>query len=463
MVAGQWTLIFCFDLVREIQNYFQGVLLEGLVKTLEGILWLYFDLFLPNWFEYVIGPLFSVQFFYGFNNLLNIVDFLENSFSVFAGTRPVVYNGQTTHLLNIFFSYGPVRTAFWGLSTIGIVLTFLFTIFSVVKSMGDLGGENKKPVGKILLSAGKSMISFLIIPAIVFFGINLTSIVFRQVEEAASGSSTSMTGIVFVATTMNAAKDEKMNGDAASFNDSIRSKYLDNNKKLYQRIDKVKDDFEIHKLEIVLGYICAWFLIIVFYLTAYQFIRRMLDLLLLYILSPIFVAFIPLDDGKKFSAWRELFIGKAFSGFGVIIIMKVFLMIMPMLFGPNIKFNSSPSADVIIKLFFMLGGFYAAYKGQSLLLSIFSPEAARAEDASLNTVLGITKTAAGVAFGVAMAGISTAVSVAGLLVPGAGQVAGVATSAAASAATNAATGAMQAGANAVAQGAGALKDSGQKF
>ena len=121
------------------------------------------------------------------------------------------------------------------------------------------------------------------------------------------------------------------------------------------------------------------------------FVQRVFEICLLYLASPYFVCMIPLDDGEKFSRWREMFVGKCFTGFGSVVGMRLFLMICPIIMGNNITFGNeaSPEMTYMIKLFFIAGGAWAVYKSGPMITSLISSQAGSSEASTAATVGGM--------------------------------------------------------------------------
>ena len=109
-------------------------------------------------------------------------------------------------------------------------------------------------------------------------------------------------------------------------------------------------------------------------------IKRIFDLLLLYLVSPYFAATISLDGGGKFKGWRELFIAKFFACFGSIFSMELFLILAPVISSSKVvTFFPDTTADNIARLFFIFGAAYAIFKGNILFMSILNEQEAQFE------------------------------------------------------------------------------------
>ncbi len=217
--------------------------------------------------------------------------------------------------------------------------------------------------------------------------------------DAAQGGSTSMGTIVFLSAGLDADKattdrrnpvsgeaEDFRSGRNPSFTDDVRNPYLKGEKD-YRDLNTVKRDFYASNFKFIEGFVSCVLLLFILAGAAITFIRRLFELLLLYLVSPFFVSTIPLDDGATFAKWRELFVAKFFSGFGVIFSMRYYMLLVPSIAGSNLCLYSMnlPNAVMInsvLKMFMILGGAWAVYKSQSLIMQIFNQEAAAMEQQS---------------------------------------------------------------------------------
>ena len=100
-------------------------------------------------------------------------------------------------------------------------------------------------------------------------------------------------------------------------------------------------------------------------------------ILILFVVSPYYVALMPLDDGAKFKRWKEMFVAFVIGIFGPIITMKTYLVILPyVVSSDSIDFGFSTATMELFKLFFIAAGAYAVFKSQNLMLEIINPEVA---------------------------------------------------------------------------------------
>ena len=203
--------------------------------------------------------------------------------------------------------------------------------------------------------------------------------------------------------------------------DDVRQPYLEGSKD-YRKLSTVKKDFYAANFNYVEGFVSVVLLLFILLGAVMIFIRRLFELLLLYLVSPFFVSTIPLDDGILFAKWRELFVAKFFSGFGVIFSMRYYLLLVPSIASGRLCLYDMdlPGAVMInsvLKMFLIIGGAWAVYKSQHLIMQILNPEAATADQQAgalfQGVVMGTASTAASMAMAASTGGTSAALGAMG--------------------------------------------------
>lgn len=459
--------------------------------------------------------------------LLHIVDVFQDFFDIFAGTQTVKSNGNEMYLLDVFLTNDSVKQALIAVTFIGVAICFIFTIYSVAKSMGSYALEHQRPVSHVLKTAMKSCIAFMIVPIMMFFGSQLSSVILVSTENAIIGvtgsdESPRLSTILFLSGTF--GDDDEPN---ASFTSGKRADYFNGTKSIYnpaqylvdfnmypsldldniqaifqsqtkdidvsdkainnmeyekakkqaekegkkldeKKYKKTSTDFSLDDLSseaktfpnlfetlynYPLVYIASIGVILIMLCSMFVFIRKIIELVILYVTSPLFVSTMPLDGGSTFKRWREMFIGKLFSGFGIVISMNLVMIFIPMIMSSNFSFSDNIGLDVTIKIVFVVGCLYAAWKSNTTILEVINPEVAAADRASAMVVAGMVKMAANTAKDAAMAAVTGGGS---LAAKGVAKAAGSAAKGAASAAGNAAKGAAGGSGNAFTGGGGGL-------
>ena len=310
---------------------------------------------------------------------LKMIYFLESIFNIFSGISPVKVENvsQPITLLEYFFRVEPVQRAFLAITFIAVAISFLTTIIAVTRSISDMVWENKTPLSTVLNQGLKAAVSFLMIPLACFFMLQMVTQITVVINSTMveQNADTSMSDVLFISAASVGAKS-----------DAIREEYSHGQK--YEDAEQVKKDFDIQQFDYVLAYVSSILVALLMLCSILQFIQRIIMVLLLFLVSPFFVSYMPLDGGAKFREWREMFVAQVISAFGPILAMKIYFMIVPMLVSGNIHYMAASSGatgtalilnnytEACIRLFIVIGGAFAVYKSRLLLISVVNPMAA---------------------------------------------------------------------------------------
>jgi len=399
---------FISDLLSTVLSWvFNEILAPILFPILEEVLEFAIDLY---------KTIYSFQMYSLFAGVLKLIDYLEIAFDVFIGRRDVTYitdKGVTISgtLLEVLVQHEMVSTVFWVLTLSGFGIAMLLTIFGTAKSAFDLDFENKRPVSRVLTAMMKCFIQFFMVPFFVYFMLILATDILKIATDAISGDTPTTLGrIVFMIASLNASRTESLNADylnkhgnkngiilGTSPEDSVRfpfyttESYTWKGKTIapieYINVKAVNNDFNLADFDYLIGFLAAIFLLFIMAVCIITFVQRIFEIILLYIVSPYFVSTMPLDDGERFGRWRDLFIGKCFTGFGSAIGMRLYLVVCQMIMGGSIRFTdakivSSIEIDYFMKLFFLLGGAWAVFKSGPMITQLLSASAGQQESAT---------------------------------------------------------------------------------
>lgn len=357
--------------------------------------------------------------FYGLMaEVWRFLDSMEQAYNIFIGIDPVtITTGEKTSdpmtLLEALYSIQTIRNAFWYIFVVALVMLFMFTIYSVAKSIFDLETEKPHTVSHVMNSFLRACVQFLIVPLFVLFMIRFSGVLVttldNAVKETGSSANATIGSTLFVISSLDASTKSEYNISTASaemktklgIEDDARRDYYTNGskkhpEKTYWNTEQVEEDFVYSKFDFIVGFGVGAFVFIVMVSNSVVFIQRIFDMLLLYLAAPFFVSTMPLDDGERFKRWRELFLGKSISGLGGIVAMKLYLLIVPIVISGNITFTSlaseSTETTYVLKILFLLGGAWAATKSGSMVTGLISSAAGSSENqaASVGTDLAIS-------------------------------------------------------------------------
>lgn len=381
--------------------------------------------------------------------LCGLIDKLQNILYLFIGAIPI-NDTDDRSLMQTIFEMPAINNALIYITLAAMAICIVLTIVAVAKSMSSMTFENKKPVTYVLKSTAKACLSFIMVPVLCVFMLQMSNIVVGQAEKAMTahlGSEKVPTAgeYIFLTASLRAGKQyltlemftdpkatftkyketliddnldalgnigteigEKLDaladgiennlveddfriGDLTAalnkidvntapdevvktkkeieatidainkecdsilentypylpprMDDDLRMSYL-NGEKDYLNLMHSGVDFSVFKIDYLLGFVAAVFIALMFMGLTIQFIRRMLELVVLYLAAPFFAAAIPLDEGEMFKKWRENFIAKFLAGFSVLFALRLYLLLIPFIFSGNLDMGTTIIGEV---------------------------------------------------------------------------------------------------------------------
>ena len=273
--------------------------------------------------------------------LLKMVDIFEYAFNIFSGVKNVTVNNGSKEtedfFLNFLFTNSGISKVFWGLTGIAFLVAAIMVITAFIRANMDT--ENKKTVGRVIGLVGKTGVTFLIIPFATLLILSITDIVINKVDS------------VFL-------------NNAESLSSTVNSLAIE----LSENINSSADVLSIT------GIVVTTFLIVFMAMSSFVVLVRIFEMLLLYLMSPFFVVSMPIDDGKRFNEWVKMFALRLCSCLGIIVAMKLYLFIIPVVIRDTLHFSNIIYVDVALKLVFICGGMFAVYKSNKLITQIFEED-----------------------------------------------------------------------------------------
>lgn len=396
--AYMYTYLGAFDKIAEW-------IFSGISKALT---WLFNSIFGPI-FEAVLEPvaaqiinLFMVSWssilYDVFRGLLRLIDIIQTSFMLFAGVTPVTYHDESYSLVELFFTDHAVGTAFRGIILLAVTLCFVFTVVAVLRKMADVEQEQGRSLGMILTDMMKSILGFFILPAaclaaVYLAGAVLTSAYNATTQTSSSGSSKTIATTLFEVSISGAVSDLMIN-DNAKYQEYQTNFVTQPSANPWEHVtaDKSTEDkycidsyINLWDLDYVVGYFSAIFLIWNLLAVSFAFVQRIFEIIMLYLVSPFFMAVMPLDGGDKLKKWESMFTAKLAGGMGQIIMVNLYLMLVPIVMNGDINLTggvvSSENTiyNALIKLIFLLGAAMAVKNGATLFTTMMDFQAGMAE------------------------------------------------------------------------------------
>ncbi len=313
---------------------------------------------LTNW---IFELLYSLQ-----KSICYIIDFIREIFYTLSGIKPVTIDGKQTDLLSHFILSDTVKTTFFYIFLIAIILLVVFVLIAIIRSE-YANGENKKSKAAILGKAFQSFAIFLMVPFILIAGIILTNTVMAAINASMNpfvlqaGGDATIGGQILVTSGQYAYIGEE------SMRAEIERMFLTGELNYFD-MSVVQQYYNLRSLDFLIGIFGSVVIMVMFVMSAVTFIQRIFDIVLLYIISPVSVSTIPVDDGNRFKIWRDMTISKVLGAYGIILSMNLFFIIIPQI--QAITFFDNAFKNGIVKILFLIGGAFAVTKANLVIAQL---------------------------------------------------------------------------------------------
>jgi len=371
-------------------------------------------------------PLFSVMFVF--------IDGIQFVFKSFAGIETSGFNGQSitaentgaendTGIVYFLMNNELVHNMLMSIMLLALFLIVIFTVMAFLKNI-----YSAKPKGwkDIIGNAIKGLANFIFIPVCCLLGVWLGNILLNAINGAtSSGGGAGMDRKLFIACAYNANEfrnsgdpNEIVSEDDDNYKDLMKLKdytwtlryYETGEEYNFDAIEKnqtrayyanIVDDiyantnisiyewgtvalnytlFNINYLVLIVGGI---FMLYVLCSLAFAMVRRLILILVLFIISPGVCSLYPLDEGKALGSWKSEFIKQVLSAYGAVAGLNIFFSIVPLIDKIQIYGGYVPQMDEFIQLFVLVSGLLVVKELIALISGFVGGEDAYSKGSSL--------------------------------------------------------------------------------
>lgn len=411
--------------LTRLQSLFKGIMDKLFVPVLSAVLQDIFKILLS-----LLQQFLNKFLFQGFCYLLKLIDYICQMFDVLCGLTPVSYGSEKNlTILEALFKIEGISRSFARLTLAAIILTFLFSMFSVIRAMGDTAMENRHPISEAVRWAAKSALTFALIPLLCIGLLQTSRAVFLSMSQidytdnwsgnqkvVIQGSTAG--DVLFVSMIQEAlnypnTSDYQIQEDDS---DAVKAQKEERRREYkserlacyltrlgemprtvytYTNTEQVETDVDTSKINMAIPLASAGCLLILMLGACLTLVRRTFELLVLYLVSPFFASTIALDGGETFKKWREAFVGKFFAGLGTLVSMKLFLAVLPIIASNRITYSRDSTINTVLVTLFVLGSAWAIFHGNTMIQQILDPSGAAAEQGERDRILGYALGSAG--------------------------------------------------------------------
>ena len=302
--------------------------------------------------------------------ILRLIDGTMEIFSAIAGITDVTYQGQRVNIIEHLAAQTQVGTIFWCVFILAVGLTAIFTIVAIIKNMIANNRNLSSIVGKFFLA----LLGTMAMLAVVVLGILISNSVLVLVSRIFQiENTTKLSNSLF-----NACVGEGwINGYSISEVDvstlTVRDIMGEYNTAFlgiwpvsWQNDAMIAPDKFLYLPSLVasIGVMIALLIAIL------NLAKRVYEIIFLYIVMPVSMSTLPLDDGAKFKAWRETFITKIILAYGSGFSVNIFILLLPIITKMHID-GISGFGNGMFLIFMIIGGAMMIPAGQHLFARLF--------------------------------------------------------------------------------------------
>lgn len=309
-----------------------------------------------------------------FSCICVLIDFIKEIFYKLCGIETVNIEGENTDLLSSLMRSEVIRKVFLSVLLIGVILLVIFTMIAIVKS----NYQEKQNYKTVLVKTAQSMIILFIVPFTVLAGIVLTNTIMSSInlsmQSNLTGANATIGGqfLVTIGSTSYIGPAENRQ--------VIESMFITGELD-YNSLSIVRSYYDIRGLNYLIGLLGGIVILVMFVLSALTFVQRIFDIILLYIISPVSVSTLPLDEGNRFKVWKDMLISKILSAYGIILVMNLFFLIIPQVY--HIRFFSNDFQNGVVYILFLIGGSFAVTKASRVISQLCGAQATGGELAQM--------------------------------------------------------------------------------
>ena len=306
------------------------------------------------------------EFLYNISYWINqLLDIVYKLFLFFSGSAPAEVNMEFTgradgNVLADVFSLNTIPIWFLGFVLIAGTLFLICIIIAMLRS--EWAKDNKEAKIKVIISTAKGIMILLFIPAIFGISIMATTTIMGGLVDALGGTAESDYSFAqqLFECCYPSSNGENWNNSFHHLSDMLKSE------------GKSMQDYNY-----LVAYVGGLIMLFTVGISAITVIGRIIELVLLYVISPVVVAVSPLDEGNRLGIWKDLVISKFLSVAGMIICYYIFFLIMG--FVNKEMFTGNNFTIKIAKLLFAIAGCLTANKGGLLITNLVGHNSALIE------------------------------------------------------------------------------------
>ena len=302
--------------------------------------------------------------------ILRAIDGIMELFSALSGITKINYKGEQINLVEFLVGDSTISKVFWCVFILAIGLGCMFAIIALVKNMIANNRNISTIVGKFFLA----MLGTLVMLIVVILGIIISNSLLVLIAEIFNID----TSVKLSETLFNICVGDWLNGYSVAeidFNTitvrDILGEYDPNTvfgvfPTSWKMNGMVNPNTFMYFPALLMVFGVGFALI----KAIAKLVKRVYELIFMYVTMPMFMSTLPLDDGARFRTWRETFVTKVVLTYGTVFSVSIFALILPMISGMQID-GISEFGNKLFQIFMLIGGTIMIPTGQALFSKLF--------------------------------------------------------------------------------------------
>lgn len=302
--------------------------------------------------------------------ILRAIDGIMELFSALSGITKINYKGEQINLVEFLVGDSTISKVFCCVFILAIGLGCMFAIIALVKNMIANNRNISTIVGKFFLA----MLGTLVMLIVVILGIIISNSLLVLIAEIFNID----TSVRLSETLFNICVGDWLNGYSVAeidFNTitvrDILGEYDPNTvfgvfPTSWKMNGMVNPNTFMYFPALLMVFGVGFALI----KAIAKLVKRVYELIFMYVTMPMFMSTLPLDDGARFRTWRETFVTKVVLTYGTVFSVSIFALILPMISSMQID-GISEFGNKLFQIFMLIGGTIMIPTGQALFSKLF--------------------------------------------------------------------------------------------
>ncbi len=338
---------FAFNFIEWIRDNVLQPFIEIIASIIINNLILQFKIMLAQ-----VAVQFYNTIYVIFVAVLKVIDVLQTVFNTISGVEKVYYTlggeSGTEYLSTILLRVPQIKTVFWSIWLLSIVLCIVFLIAAIVRSIANLD-DTGQSVGDILRQTAGTILLFATVQVVAYCTVSLSNVLLTASQKAmdyAMGTTEDMriSNSLFAASAMRAGrtgdplKDTIVGSMINGYISNDDEKYVANwelvedfytGKLKYYDIIQVNLKLVVWKIDYLSAALCIICILKYMVGASLALVSRVVSIVVAYVTAPFFVSVAPLDGGARFERWKNYFVGTCFGAIGTVFSIKIYMLLMP--------------------------------------------------------------------------------------------------------------------------------------